>query len=113
MDNNGSSFHSDGSITYSNGTFVSSEGAAFLNNGTIQFSDGAVLHKDLQIIHTDGTVVQGELFEEDASVEKEAGDPVDLSIDEGGAVVGAGSEAETDEEDIVDTALVELSLIHI
>ena len=107
MDNSGSSFHSDGSITYSNGTFVSSEGATFFNNGTIKFSDGAVLHKDLQIVHTDGTVVQGELFEEDAKGGKESEDPIDLSNEEGKAVVDAGGETETDEEDIVDTALVE------
>ena len=105
MDNSGSSFNSDGSITYSNGNIVSSEGATFFNNGTIKFSDGAVLHKDLQIIHTDGTVVQGELFEEDTSGVKEAEDPIDNV--EGEAVVDAGSEAETDEEDKVDTALVE------
>ena len=103
MDNLGSSFNTDGSIAYSNGTLVSSEGATFFNNGTIKFSDGAVLHKDLQIIHADGTVVQGELFEED-----KAEDNVDLSNDGEESEVDAGSGAQADEEDAVDTDDVEV-----
>ena len=99
MDNLGSSFHSDGSITYSNGTNISSEGATFFNNGTIKFSDGAVLHTDLQIIHADGTVVQGELLEKEdvlGEEEDEAGDEDDSVNGEEEAVVNA----ETNEGDL-------------